>query len=266
MTNDELILTTILNCERKDLYLRPLELSDQERHRYWKMKDRYRNGEPLQYILGQWDFMDTMLCVNPHVLIPRPETELMVEALLQKLRSVSCSEPLSILDLGTGSGNIAIALAKNLGHCTVTAVDVSLEAINVAKDNAALNNVSQKITFVVDDMAHFLASAKDSQEKYHAIVSNPPYIPTRSLAALPSKVRREPRIALDGGTDGLDYYRVIIPAATNVLKNNGVLFCEFGDGQRSGIEEALRINHRFGNIRFEKDYTQTDRFFSAQVI
>ncbi len=264
MNNDELLLTSILQCSLLDLKINPPVLNLQQEIKFQEMKIRLAQGEPIQYVLGDWDFINTNLEVNPQVLIPRPETELMVEYAFKKLKDYSAGKALEILDLGTGSGNIAIALAKNLPHCHVTAVDISLDAISLARQNARRNDVSENIFFVCVDMREFLAR-RENAGKFHVIISNPPYIPTKKLNDLPSDVKREPWLAFDGGEDGLDFYRVIIGSCPILFKSEGFLLCEFWDGQKDAIEDLLRSSNAFSSIIFEKDYTQTHRFFCAQI-
>ena len=258
-----MILTSILNCPRVDLYARELDLSMEQKDRYDRMLQRRANGEPLQYILGQCDFMGIQLDVDARVLIPRPETELLVELAIRELKTLRFGRPLRILDLGTGSGNVAIALAQFIDRARITSVDISSEAIEVARRNAAVHDVEHRIHFIREDMVHLLQHDNPDGPPYDLIISNPPYIKTSHLASLPRDVQREPVIALDGGEDGLYFYRQIIEKGPRFLERRGLLLMEIGDGQGPAIEEIFHKNKYYSNVRFEKDYTNIDRIVAA---
>lgn len=258
MTERELLLTAVRKCERIDLYVDPRPLTPQEHSAYEGMCRRYQSGEPLQYILGECDFLGHKIAVSPKVLIPRPETEILVDTIIAKLQN-NISRPCRILDLGTGSGNIAIALAKTFDSCHVTAIDISLDAIAVAKQNAAANGVASRIDFVCADMLSW-----KTDEYFDCIVSNPPYIKTSELDSLPPDVRQEPRLALDGGVDGLNFYRAILAHAHHYLKPGGFLFLEIGDGQAPLIQTLAKEYPFYKNLCFYPDYTKTERIVSLQ--
>ena len=175
--------------------------------------------------------------VDPRVLIPRPETEILAQAAIDFVK-YSKRKPVDILDIGTGSGNIAVALAKHLTNSNVVAVDISREALEVALDNACRHIVEKKIRFIQSDIFSNLHEAAENQ-KFDIIVSNPPYIRTEDLKRLPLDVQKEPKIALDGGYDGLDFYRRIIRESPRYLKIGGMLFLEFGNGQADKIKEMM---------------------------
>lgn len=263
MNENEQILTSVLNCRRIDLYVDSKELTADQKEQYSKMLARRAQGEPLQYIIGHCEFLNTKLFVNEHVLVPRPETELLVEMAVQKLRMLK-SRPLRILDLGTGSGNIAIALAKRVHDCHVTALDISREAIMVARNNARKNFVENKTTFVWCDMFKFLEIDEELTRKFDMIISNPPYIRSGDIATLPKDVQREPHIALDGGKDGLAFYRGIIDRAGKFLNENGLLMFEIGERQSKAIEKIIQHLPYFQNTFVFRDYTDTDRFMCSQ--
>ena len=264
MNAEELLLTAIRKCRRVDLYIDSRPLTPEEQRSYDALRARYQNGEPLQYVLGECDFMGIALAVDPSVLIPRPETEILVDIIIQNLRSRNYAKPCRILDLGTGSGNIAIALAKAVEPCQVTALDISEDAIAVAQRNAAANGVARKIQFLREDMRAGLVANRAWMENFDCIVSNPPYIKTSAIEHLPADVRQEPRLALDGGADGLRFYETIIRRAHQYLKPEGYLFFEIGDGQAASVKALLEKSPFYRNICFYPDYTQTDRIVSAQ--
>jgi release factor glutamine methyltransferase len=203
-------------------------------------------GEPIQYILGRTEFMGLEFKVNHDVFIPRPETEVLVETVMRFSR-VSPTET-SILDLGTGSGCIAVSLAKFLPNAKIDAVDISKEALKIAKENAGLNEV--KINFSHSDLFTGLESQKKT---YDIIVSNPPYIRTSDIASLQPEVRCEPRLALDGGEDGLDFYRRIIDDALYYLRKGAFLIMELGLGQSKTVKNIFQKQNNFEIMDIVKD-------------
>jgi release factor glutamine methyltransferase len=187
--------------------------------------------EPIQYILGQQEFYGLTLRVTPAVLIPRPETELLVEAVLARVNPTA-----SIADIGTGSGAIAIALAHHLPAALITALDLSAEALAVAQQNAATHSLETRLRFLRSD----LLAAIPPGETFDAIVSNPPYIPTSDAPTLHPQVRdHEPAQALFAGPDGLEIYRRLIPQARALLNPGGLLALEIGHGQQPAIAALL---------------------------
>jgi release factor glutamine methyltransferase len=183
---------------------------------------RLLNGSPLPYILGYWEFYGLDFIVSPDVLIPRPETELLVETALDWLNTHP--QRRRAADIGTGSGCIAIALAKHCPDLTVTAVDISPAALNIAAQNAAVNNVQSQIKFVQGDLTQPLG------DQYDLICSNPPYIPSHKLPGL-AVTRHEPTLALDGGPEGLDAIRIILADLPRILAPGGLTLIEIESGQ-----------------------------------
>ncbi len=263
MTEQEFMLTTILNCERTDLYVNPPQLTPEQAEQLAAMQERRRKNEPLQYILGKTEFMGFTLRTDPRALIPRPETELLVENVLQLVQNQHMPE-LRVLDVGTGTGNIAIALAKSLTDAKVYSLDISEDALQLARHNARLNDVAHKIDFMQISLVDFFQNYTSIEKRFDIIVSNPPYIKTSALSTLPLDVQQEPVLALDGGEDGLNFYRLLIKEAVNFLKPGGFLACEFGDGQNESLSELVKMNH-FAQFYFINDYTGTPRHFIAQV-
>lgn len=258
MTEQELMLTSVLECERIDLYVDRKALSLEQTERLKKLRGRREKGEPLQYILGSCEFMGLQFKVDSRVFIPRPETELLVEAALEKINLFFLHKTVKILDLGTGSGNIAVSLAKFVKDCEVTAVDISPEAIDAARENAKNQHVDHKIHFISADMLTFLQQSK-IQNTFDIIISNPPYIPVNQLDQLPREVQHEPRRALDGGRDGLDFYREILAHGISCATLGGFLCFEIGDGQWMNLEKLCSSYALFAKIEFQKDYTQMER-------
>lgn len=233
-----LLLLHMLRLDRAALLAHPERLIDREQQAaYQRLLERRLTFEPIQYILGQQEFYGLTLRVTPAVLIPRPETELLVEAVLTRL---SHGMPQRIVDVGTGSGAIAIALAHALPSASVTALDLSPEALAVAHENAASHHLDHRIRFLGSDLLATLAH----DEPYDAIVSNPPYIPASDAPSLHPQVRdHEPAQALFAGPQGLDIYQRLIPQAHALLKPSGQLVLEIGHGQRDAIVALLADWH-----------------------
>jgi len=260
MDEKELLFTGILKCSRTDLYLNKDLILD--RRKSWAilaaLKRRLR-GEPVQYILGNTEFMGLEFKVNPDVFIPRPETEILVETVLRLTRSLGPRVKIPILDLGTGSGCIAIALAKFLPDAKITAIDISDKALGVARQNARLNKV--RVKFLKKDLTR---SWELEGQDYDLIVSNPPYVSSAKIGGLQPEIRHEPRIALDAGPDGLDFYRIIVRQADLYLKEGGFLIMEMGFGQRQDLENILQEPGNFEIKEVIKDYNYIDRVIVAQ--
>jgi len=254
-TDAELMLQELLHAKRSDLYLRPdLELSPGQENILAEWVKRRRARMPLQYILHKAWFMDMELYVDERVLIPRPETELLVETVLEKSRDMP--KPLAILDIGTGSGAIAIALAKYIDECRIWATDISDGALEVARRNAERYGMQHKITFLQGDLFEPVRGMK-----FNIIASNPPYIRESDIAELEPEVRMEPRLALSGGYDGLDYYRRL-SRAVDLLKDNGFLIFEIGYDQAGAVSEVLRASG-LDDIEVKKDLPGLDRMVLA---
>ena len=194
---------------------------------------------PLQHLVGSVSFCGLELVVNSHVLIPRPETELLAERAWEFVRTLATPERAPVvLDFGTGSGCLAIAVAVKCPKALVHAVDVSAEALAVARENAARNGVAAGVCFYLGD--GFTALPRGL--RFDLVVSNPPYIPTGELAVLQPEVREhEPRLALDGGADGLDFYRRLAAEAHGFLQPHGRMMLEFGDGQGAALREIFGV-------------------------
>ncbi len=259
MTEPELLFTHIFNCKRTDLYLynrRPISKDDSDS--IVNVLRRRIKGEPIQYILGRIEFMGLEFKLTPDVFIPRPETEILVEIALKIVHSSKFIVH-SILDIGTGSGCIAISLAKFLKDVRVSATDISEEALGIAKQNALLNNV--KINFF---QSNLFSNYELPTANYELIVSNPPYIPSAEINNLEPELNYEPRIALDGGRDGLDFYRCIIKVAPAYLKKGGFLITEIGFNQCLVLKELFNAVQNFEIIEIVKDYNNIDRVIVAR--
>jgi release factor glutamine methyltransferase len=228
------LLMSALGLDRAALIAHPeRSLTREQLADIQRLVERRLRFEPIQYILGSQEFYGLELKVTPAVLIPRPETETLVEAVLTRLPHDS---PLRIVDIGTGSGAIAIALAVGLSQAHVTALDLSPSALDVACENAAMHGVAGRVRFLKSD----LLAAVAGESAFDAIVSNPPYIPESDAPTLHAQVREfEPAMALFAGVEGLDIYTRLIPEAARLLKLGGLLALEIGYCQRDAIAALL---------------------------
>lgn len=266
MTEDELILTHVLQCSRIDLYLHPPQLTEEQNKRLSEIRHRRANDEPLQYILGECDFMGIPLKVDPRVLVPRPETEILVELVLKHMSRFPAQDDILYgLDIGTGSGNIPIALLKHNAKWRMVSVDVSGDALDLARENASEQGVLAGIKFIQENVFEWLNSINPYSKHFSVVISNPPYVATDDWAKLPKDVLKEPKIALDGGEAGLKFYEHIVANAAYVLKPGGWLFFEIGDNQRKSLENLLTRDGSFVNIEFHKDHAGRDRIVAAQL-
>ena len=262
MSEDELILTSIRKCERSDLYANHRPLSLREAMEYADMKRRRRRGEPLQYIIGECAFYNIKLMVNEDVLIPRPETEFLVEYAIKKIKTLDYHS-VKILDIGVGSGNISLSLAKNIANAFIVGIDISKKALDCAHANATLNQLEEKVHFIKSDMFYHFDRI-GGPLSFDVIISNPPYIKTKDLADLPYDVQKEPPVALNGGLDGLLFYRKIAKEAHRFLNPGGFLFLEIGDGTKDDIIDIFMKKEHWVVKETRRDYNQKDRILFLQ--
>ena len=232
-------------------------LTSEQLAAFRQMIARRFTNEPVQYIIGEQEFYGLPLRVNAAVLIPRSATEHLVEAVIEEFRK-HIGEPLRIVDVGTGSGAISIALARHLPGFRITALDISSAALEVAQSNAELNGVADRVRFVQSD----LLAVVSGEPLFDAIVSNPPYIATSERHELHPEVSDfEPEVSLYGGPAGLDLYRRLIPEARAALRQNGLLAIEIGRGQRDAIAELLAD---WNEVRFVDDLQNIPRVALAR--
>jgi release factor glutamine methyltransferase len=223
---------------------------------YTELVSRRRSGEPIQYITGSTEFFGLPFSIGPGVLIPRPETEHLVEEVLRLAAPLPNPQ---IADIGTGSGIIAVALAKALPNSRITAIDCSPQALTIARENAQRNQVSDRIDFLEGDLLVPLTG-----QHFDIIASNPPYIPASDHDSLSTEVRNhEPHTALFAGEDGLAIYHRLIPEALPLLEPNGWLVLEIGYGQQAAIE-ALLQKYNYSEIHFVPDYQGIPRVAAAR--
>ncbi len=256
----EILLAEVLGLKRIDLYLRydqPLNRDELSAFKYI-IKRRTRR-EPIPYILESKEFWSLELCVNPDVLIPRPETEHLVEVALSQMPKPL---PLRILELGTGSGAISIALASERPEHRLIAVDRSINAVRIARENAGRHHVEDRINFFVGE---WFQSLNEHFHPFDMIVSNPPYIKTGDIGTLqPEIYEYEPHMALDGGEDGLQWIRHIIFHASRYLKPGGILILEIGHDQKEAIQKIIASLDWCKQVDFIMDYSGHHRIMQLQ--
>ncbi|MDI6729695.1 MAG: peptide chain release factor N(5)-glutamine methyltransferase [Thermodesulfovibrionales bacterium] len=253
----EILITEALHIDKSELYSGSLEVSDETSRHIDSLALRRAEGEPIQYIIGHVDFYGMKINVGRGVLIPRPETELLVEETIKILHSciMHYASRITILDLCTGSGCIAIALAKHLPDADVYGIDKSDTAIHYATRNATENDV-RNVHFIKGDLFEPVGKMA-----FDCIVSNPPYIKTADIQGLQREIKDyEPVDALNGGEDGLDFYRRIFENAHKFLKENGIIILEIGHDQADDVEK-IAMNAGFKNVTFIKDYAGIKRIF-----
>jgi release factor glutamine methyltransferase len=260
----ELLLGHCLQKDRVRLYLDfECALTPDELARFRELVRRRGKREPVAYITGFKDFWSLRLAVSPCVLIPRPETEVLVEEVLKMLASGGAVSGARILDIGTGSGAIALALAKELPGAAIVACDISAQALETAGLNALSCGVADRIHFMCGDSLAALPEAT----AFHAIVANPPYIPSADIDALAPEIKNfEPRLALDGGPDGLDFYLAWIPQLPAYLCPQGLVAMEIGDTQGEAVSGLLQSAGVFADVRICKDYGHKPRLVTARRI
>jgi len=288
----EYLLMHVLGCQKKDLLIHPERvLTSDEIKRFSEAIERRGRREPPQYILGEVEFRGLLFKVNREVLIPRPETELLVEEavrnilgtpyLIRKELSMVSPESVSVLDLCTGSGCVAICIARELkktipvtppllkgeiGGLRIYAVDISGGAIAVARENAGRHGVEDSIQFLIGDLFHALEPLK-LEGKIDLIVSNPPYVSTKEMKDLQPEIREyEPLQALYGGEDGLDFYRRIIREAPRYLKQQGSLIMEIGFDQAESVRRLLEKEKVFSRIEVKRDLAGIERIIKASYL
>jgi release factor glutamine methyltransferase len=248
----EVLLSRILGKDRLYLYVnfdQPLQPAELAAFRD-AVKQRAAR-QPVAYIIGSKEFMGLNFKVSSAVLIPRPDTEILVETAISRLEKISKPR---VLDIGTGSGAIIISVIANLKSAQGAAVDISKEALAVAADNAHSNGVADRLEFYRGDLFNPVAG-----QKFDAILSNPPYIPNDDIAGLEPEVQREPKLALAGGKDGLDYYRRLIDQGSAYLEPGGFMALEVGIGQAASIADLAKKNRLLQVTGIIKDYAGIDR-------
>jgi len=248
----EVLLAAVLRQERIALYVHFDEpLQTDELAVFHEMVKQRALRVPVAYILGRREFMGDIFKVTPEVLVPRPDTEILVETALERL---SKNEPLSLLDVGTGSGAIVLSLLKRLPQARGVAVDISSAALAVAKENAASLAVDSRVEFLRGDVFSPVRG-----RIFDAIVSNPPYIPDGDIAHLEPEVRQEPRIALAGGSDGLSFYRRLVKDSGSFLRSGAFMALEVGIHQAQAVKQLAEKAGCFEKPEIRKDFGGIER-------
>jgi len=262
--NAEIMVSDVLGLRISDLYTRKVELSLSQQTRLQEMASRRLEGEPLQYIIGNVSFYGNKLFIEKGVFIPRPETEILVKSILDLVerREEFAEIELLMLDLCTGSGNIAISLTKSLSRCKIIASDISDKAIGLARKNARLNRIEDRIEFIKADLLDLPMTYSNS---FSIIASNPPYVARDTWKGLPDEVKKEPHEALDGGDSGTLFYSRIIARAPCFLKKGGLIALELGDNLCTNVEELFQKQADiFGNISIFNDLNNIERVIIAE--
>ncbi len=255
----EVILCNLLDFDRIQLYIYPeREISQEICRKYWDMIALRKSHMPIQYITRRQEFMGMDFYVDERVLIPRGDTEILVEEALARYLQDYKGREISLLDIGTGSGAIAVSLARLIEASTVYAIDISPDALAVAEKNAEALGVKERLHFRLGNLYEGISS--DGLTKaFDFILSNPPYIPQLVVEGLAAQVKDfEPHLALSGGEDGLDYYRQIVAEAHSYLKPCGWLMLEIGYDQGEAVK-ALLLKQDFQEVRIIKDLAGLDR-------
>ena len=253
-----MLMQFVLNKPRQYIIVNDMkELTAQEEKRYFAGIQKLRNHIPIEHITHQKEFMKLSFFVNENVLIPRQDTETLVEEVIKIAKTNNAK---NILDLCTGSGAIAISLAKYIDESKIIGVDISQEALKIAKKNAISNEVEGKVSWIKSDLFQDV-----KPQKFDIIVSNPPYIKKDIISTLERQVQKEPKIALDGGYDGLDFYRKIIKKSYQYLKYKGYLCLEIGYDQKIDVIELLENEEKYSEIYCQKDAYGNDRVVVARL-
>ena len=254
----EVLLMHLLKTDRLQLITQPEKtMTEAEIAGYSRWVERRCQGEPVAYIVGEKEFWSLRFEVNREVLIPRPETECLIEEVLERT-APKTDEP-RIIDIGTGSGAIGVVLAREIPDARVVATDISSGALEVARRNAIRHGVADRMEFIQGDLCAAATGVFD------IIVSNPPYIPDEAYPLLPEGIRAfEPRQALIAGPDGTAFHRRIIREGAHRLKAGGWIFLEIGEGQQGLVEALFRETGVYETIRFRKDYGGIERVAVAR--
>lgn len=259
----DILIQFVLNMDKMQLIINQEdEVSKENENIYLTYIEQVISGKPVQYITNEQEFMNLKFYVDENVLIPQPDTEILVEEAIKTIDEIRPKKNIKVLDLCTGSGAIAIAIKKYAEDAKkqieVYASDISEEAIKIAEKNAKRNDVH--INFILSDMFQ-----KMQEKDFNIILSNPPYIETQTISSLSKEVQYEPHMALDGGEDGLEFYRVIAENAHEYLNENGSVLLEIGYNQKKKVMQIFEENKKYSNIRCIKDLSDNDRVIKIDI-
>ena len=253
----------ILKMDRNKIVINEnSNIEEIDKHRYYLAIIEIIQGMPLQYITNSQEFYGIQMYVNENVLIPQPDTEILVQEVIKIIEQKNKNKEqkdIEILDMCTGSGCIAVAIATNVQNVNVMLADVSREALEIAKVNAQHTNTTEKFKFIQTNMFEKV------EKKFDIIVSNPPYIETDTIKSLDKQVQNEPLLALDGGEDGLKFYRILVNEGYKYLNKDGYLCMEIGYNQKQKVEELLKQNEKYTSIYTLKDFNGNDRVVIAKL-
>jgi len=255
----ETLLSCYLKTDRPGLYMNFERLiTDEELKGFSRWVERRKGGEPVAYIVGRKEFWSLTFEVNPRVLVPRPETEFLVEEVLELCSDIN-DHNMNILEIGTGSGAISVAIASELEKVRVVATDTVEDVITLARKNAGNNGVTGRIDFLCGNLFEPVSG------KFDIIIANPPYISEEEFAQLPPEVRDfEPREALLAGSEGTEFHHDLVVEGSRYLKHGGWLLMELGTGQKDAIESMLGKNTAYDSIGFRTDYAGIERIARAR--
>ncbi len=271
----KILLSNCLNISKEQLIVYDNKQVEENKLKEINSKiEQLIKGKPIQYITNKQEFMGMDFYVDENVLIPQPDTEILVENAIELLKNnyINSKNNVKVLDLCTGSGCIAISLLKlmqeqinNLKNnlcksITVTSTDISDNALLVAKQNAKKNNIENNIKFINSNMF------ENIKDKFHLIVSNPPYIETQEIKFLSKEVQNEPKLALDGGIDGLKFYKIIAEESYKYLEENGYIIVEIGYNQKEDVINLFKKTKKYTNIKCKKDLANNDRIIIAKKV
>lgn len=255
----EVLLCHLLKVDRIQLHIYPeREISREICHKFWHLIEKRLKRMPIQYIVNRQEFMGLDFFVEEGVLIPRGDTEILVEEVLKLSKLYWDNQLINVVDIGTGSGAITVSLAAFIDKVLIYSIDISEKALETAKKNAVINGVDAKIKFILGDKLSPLTD-QEYYNKLHIIASNPPYIRSNEIDNLSQEVKLyEPRLALDGGNDGLDFYNSIALTAKDLLLEDGWLVFEIGFDQGEAVR-SIMVNNGYRNVEVRKDLAGLDR-------
>ncbi|MFW6022023.1 MAG: peptide chain release factor N(5)-glutamine methyltransferase [Halanaerobiaceae bacterium] len=258
----EVLLAHVLKKDRIQLYVNfDLPLQNEEIDKYRNLVRKRASRIPVAYLIGEKEFMSMNLYIERGVLIPRPETEQLVEKVIEYCKENMIEEP-NIVDVGSGSGAISVSLAHYIPGSRILAVDISDKAVEITSKNIEKYELGDRVSVIKGDLLSPLL--KIDKKNVDIVISNPPYINSEDMKTLPMEVQKEPELALSGGKDGLEFYRKIIKQAPDVLKKSGLLALEIGYNQGDTVRELLIDG--WDNIEVAKDYSGHERIVLASVL
>lgn len=257
----DILLQHLLKINKTELIInQENEVTKKDEKKFLKCIDEVINGKPIQYITKSQEFMNLKFYVDENVLIPQPDTEILVEEVIKRINEIKKEKIIKVLDLCTGSGAISISIKKYVNeNVEVYATDISEKAIKIAKKNAKNNDV--KVNFILSDMFENI-----KEKEFDIIVSNPPYIESKTISTLYKEVQNEPKIALDGGEDGLKFYKVIAENANKFLKEKGKVLVEIGYNQKESVKKVFEDTKKYFCISCIRDLANNDRVLKFVLI